>query len=401
MASSRNPRSKTAQSGTGRRKVSPAAAGKSSAPKESVNPASASPPADLLLERLGNIWFIALFLGIFALIILMAWPFITAIVFALILAGSFYPLMRYLVERRGWGRTGSALLVSSMIVLVVFMPVVYIVVRLAQEVGHAYQDLSVVVTADAIEDFFFGKGYGAAVGRQIFEFLNLEYNRAEIQRIVLDLAGSLSNWAYQQVSGFISNVLYLLLDLVVMLAVIFGVLQQAPNLRDFLFRLSPLPEEEERLIIKRFNQMNYVTLVCNGLGGILQGALAGLAFWWLGFQAVLLWTVIMMVLAFIPLVGISFVYVPASVYLLLVGNYAAAIGLFVYCSLVSVITENWFKPIFMGNQVSINSLLVFLSIVGGMAVFGMPGIFYGPLIIIIFLTFVELYHKRYEDRLGG
>lgn len=355
---------------------------------------------DQLLRRLANVWFVVLFLAIFALIIYMAWPFITSIIFALILAGSFYPVMRYLVDRRGWGRTTSALTVSAIIILAVFLPVVYIVVRLAQEVGYAYKDLSAVVTTDTMEDFFFGNGYGAVIGRQIFDFLNLEYNRGEIQRIVLDFAGSMTNWAYERISGFISNVLYLMLDVIVMLAVIFGILQQAPTLRDFLFRLSPLPEEDERLIINRFNQMNYVTLVCNGVGGILQGVLAGVAFWLLGFKAVLLWTVIMSVLAFIPLVGISFVYVPASIYLLVTGNYLAAAGLFVYCSLVSVVTENWFKPIFMGNQVSINSLLVFLSIIGGMAVFGTAGIFYGPLIIIIFLTFVELYHKRYEKNLS-
>ena len=353
-----------------------------------------------MFERLANVWFVALFLGIFALIAVMAWPFITAIIFALILAGSFYPLMRYLVDRRRWGRTGAALFVSALIVGAVFLPVVYIVVRLAQEVGYAYRDLSDVVTTDSVEDFFFGSGYGAVIGGQIFEFLNLEYNRGEIQRIVLDFAGSMSNWAYERISGFISNVLYLLLDLIVMLAVIFGVLQQAPNLRDFIFKLSPLPEEDERLIINRFNQMNFVTLVCNGVGGVLQGTLAGIACWVLGFQAVLLWTVIMSVLAFIPLVGISFVYVPASIYLLVTGQIWSAVILFVYCTLVSLATENWFKPLFMGNRVSINSLLVFLSIIGGMAVFGTPGIFYGPLIIIIFLTFVELYHKRYEENLN-
>ncbi|MEQ9363863.1 MAG: AI-2E family transporter [Leptospirales bacterium] len=370
------------------------------APFEAGGPDGAPESRDELLRRLANIWFVVLFLATFGLIVVMAWPFITSIIFALILAGSFYPLMRYFVERRGWTRTFSALIVSAIIVLAVFLPVVYIVVRLAQEVGYAYKDLSAVITTDSMEDFFFGSGYGSVVGRQIFDFLNLEYNRGEIQRIVLDFAGSMTNWAYERISGFISNVLYLLLDVIVMLAVIFGILQQAPTLRDFMFRLSPLPEEDERLIINRFNQMNYVTLVCNGVGGILQGTLAGVAFWVLGFKAVLLWTVIMSVLAFIPLVGISFVYVPASIFLLVTGNYVAAAGLFIYCSLVSVVTENWFKPIFMGNQVSINSLLVFLSIVGGMAVFGTAGIFYGPLIIIIFLTFVELYHERYEKNLS-
>ena len=105
----------------------------------------------------------------------------------------------------------------------------------------------------------------------------------------------------------------------------------------------------------------------------------------------------MIVLAFIPLVGISIVYIPVCIYLLIIGNFVSAIVLLIYCTTVSLIVENWFKSIFVGNRAEIHSTLIFLSIVGGLVVFGIPGIFYGPLIISIFLTFVDLYHKRYNE----
>ena len=141
--------------------------------------------------------------------------------------------------------------------------------------------------------------------------------------------------------------------------------------------------------------MNYVTIVCNGLGGIIQGVLAGIGFWIAGIPSIILWTVVMTFLAFIPLLGISIVYVPAVIYIFLKGKTAAAVILFIYCTAVALIVENWFKPRFIGQRIKINSLFVLFCIIGGMSYFGIPGIFYGPIIGIVFLTLVELYHAHY------
>jgi len=145
--------------------------------------------------------------------------------------------------------------------------------------------------------------------------------------------------------------------------------------------------------------MNYITLVFNGICGIIQGVLAAVGFWIVGIQSLLLWTVLMILLAFIPLLGISLIYIPACIYLLIMGKYFYAAFLFIYCTLVALLTENWFKPAFMGKHVEMNSLLVFFSIIGGMSVFGMAGIFYGPLVISLFLTMAKLYKRKYQTLL--
>ena len=181
-----------------------------------------------------------------------------------------------------------------------------------------------------------------------------------------------------------------------MILVIYALLAEGIPLKEFLLRLSPLPDDQEELIIEKFNQMNFVTLVCNGLGGLIQGVLAGIGFWIAGLNLVVLWTTIMMILAFIPLLGISIIYIPACIYLAIIGKTFEGIALFIYCSLLAFFTENWFKPIFIGKRIQIHSLFVLFSIIGGMTVFGLGGIFYGPVIAILFLTTVELYHKFYS-----
>ena len=149
--------------------------------------------------------------------------------------------------------------------------------------------------------------------------------------------------------------------------------------------------------MEKFNQMNFVTLVCNGLGGLIQGILAGIGFWFAGIKLIVLWTTIMIILAFIPLLGISIIYIPACIYLAVTGKTITSIALFIYCTLVALVTENWFKPLFIGKRIEISPLLVLFTIIGGMSVFGVGGIFYGPVIAILFLTMVELYHSFYSE----
>ena len=146
--------------------------------------------------------------------------------------------------------------------------------------------------------------------------------------------------------------------------------------------------------------MSFVTLVGNGLGGLAQGCLAGIGFWVAGFNSVFLWTTAMIILAFIPLVGISIIFIPACLYLYLSGETTSAIFLFIYCFLISLTVENWYKPRFIGTKVKINSILLLLYIIAGMGTFGMAGIFYGPFLCIILLTIVELFLKNYLPRLS-
>ena len=105
----------------------------------------------------------------------------------------------------------------------------------------------------------------------------------------------------------------------------------------------------------------------------------------------------MVILAFIPLVGISVVTIPASIYLWIKGRVVASIVLFIFCTAVALWTENIFKPKFIGSKVQVDSLVMLFFIMGGMSLFGMAGIFYGSIVCILLLTMIELYHEKYKN----
>ncbi|WCL49236.1 AI-2E family transporter [Leptospira sp. GIMC2001] len=340
--------------------------------------------------------FILLLIAIIFLIVYMIWDFFTPLIFAGIVGGTFYPLLNFILRKTKFSRTIASLIVCSIIIVILFIPTVYVVVRLSKEILNFYQSTRELVTEENLNMIFFGNHSFAILVNRVFDFLNLDYSLKAIENLILSVVKSASGFFFEKLNAIVGNFFSFLFQFILMLLGIFVILQEGPRIKEFMLNLSPIRNEDEELIIQQFNRMNYVTLVFNGIGGLIQGLLAAIGFWIVGIQSLLLWTVLMIILAFIPLLGISIIYVPATIYLLIVGKIWQAVFLFVYCTLIALITENWFKPAFVGKHIEMNSYLVFFSIITGMSVFGMAGIFYGPLVASLFLTLARLYIIKYE-----
>lgn len=348
-------------------------------------------------DRQSRIIFFGLFLLLFFLIGLMVRPFLSSIIFAGIVAGAFYPLLEFSIERLKWNRALSAMLVCLVILMLVFLPAMYILVRLAREVLDLIRQIQSPQTAVLLKEVLFGEGYIAELAKTIYAFLfpDTAYTPTGLQALLLGGIKKMGGSIISHLNELLGNTLNFIFQFLIMLLVIFSFFLEGPRLKKFLLELSPLPDQDEELLIRKFNEMNFTTLITNAIGGVLQGGLAGIGFAIAGIGSPLMWTTIMIILAFIPLLGISIIFVPVCLYLLVTGHILAAILLFIYCSMIALATENWFKPLFMGNRVQLNSILVFFSIIGGMSAFGMGGIFYGPLIVTIFLTVANLYLEKY------
>jgi len=351
--------------------------------------------------NLPNLYFAAVLILLMYLLWMMMQPFLGAIIFAAIITGSIYPLYRLLLDKKHFSRKGGAIFMCFLVIFVIFFPTIYISLALSKEAISLYQTLAAGISDESVNNFFFGEGHFAGFIKRASSMFGIEVNLNTFKTEVVELIRSFSGMAIKTINSLVGNIVNFLFDFVIMILVIYALLAEGDQLKRFLLDFSPLPEEQEQLIIDKFNQMNFVTLVCNGLGGLLQGVLAGIGFWFAGINLVVLWTTVMIILAFIPLLGISIIYIPACIYLAITGETMTSIILFVYCSLLAFLTENWFKPLFIGTRIQINSLFVLFTIIGGMTVFGFGGIFYGPVIAILFLTMVELYHEFYSPNTSG
>ncbi len=201
---------------------------------------------------------------------------------------------------------------------------------------------------------------------------------------------------YNQASNWAANILQFVVLFFMMILVIFFLLIDQPKLVEFIIKLSPLPDDEDRLLLGKFEEIASAILKGNGICGLIQGILGGVVFSILGLNSPILWGGVMTILAFLPIFGIGLVMIPAAVILAVNGSVGQGIFLFVFYLVLSLSMEYIFKPKLVGDQVKMHTLLVFLSIIGGLNVYGVIGIIYGPLIVTAFLTLTEIYLKKYD-----
>jgi predicted PurR-regulated permease PerM len=139
----------------------------------------------------------------------------------------------------------------------------------------------------------------------------------------------------------------------------------------------------------------------NGVGSVAQGVLGAIAMALAGFESPVMWGTLMALAAFLPMVGISIVTLPSTIYLAAHGRYAAAIVFFVVTGAMALVFENVVKTRLIGSQVRMHDFVILLSILAGVGLFGLMGLLYGPMLVALFLVLLELYQARYRPELVG
>lgn len=349
-------------------------------------------------ETPANITFFIIFIFFLGWNFFLFYPYFHTLAFAAIISGTCYPAFKMLGERTRWDRKWTALVASIAVLLIIIIPLGYIILQVSREVVGLYSRIKGVLSEQAIQNFFFGDGVFAGLFKQALEFLDVQMTKDQAIQMALQKLQVYSGMMIKQLNTFVGDTFILIFHFFIMVFAVYGLFLHGESLKSYIFQLSPLPFEEEEKILTKFNQMNYVTMVGNGVGGIIQGGLAGIALWALGIPSVFLWTTVMVILAFIPLVGISFVTFPTAIYLMITNNIGGGLFLLIFSIVVSMVVENWFKPKFIGQRIQVNGLLVFFYILAGMSTFGMAGIFYGPLLCIIFITLAELFSENYMSK---
>jgi len=159
----------------------------------------------------------------------------------------------------------------------------------------------------------------------------------------------------------------------------------------------PLAPKEEEQMVARFVSVTRATIKGSLIIGIVQGALAGLGLYFAGIGGAAFWGTVMAVLSIIPGVGTALVWVPAAIYLFATGHTTAAILLSVWCIAIVGTVDNVLRPWLVGRDTKMSDLLILLSTLGGLLMFGALGIVIGPIVAALFVTVWELYGVAFKD----
>jgi len=342
-----------------------------------------------------TIFFFALLLVILYVGLLILSPFLEAIAWAAILAIIVYPFYAWMLKRWKGRSTAAALIVTVLMALLIFIPAFRIIGFLSQEA---------VELAKAMSGFMNGHGIEQWKERPwVQDFLRLwEALSFQLASFDIDLKKALvqgaqvsSGFLASQAKGIAQDLFIFVANVLVALFSLFFFLRDGRDFCDKIRRLLPMDQEHQEHLMQ--NIVNSIFAVVHGclITAMVQGLLAGLAYWVLGVPFAILLGVATAFTALFPIGGSSLIWLPASAYLFIQGTYLKGVLLLVWGFGIVGTVDNVLKPLFIGSRLRLPMLFLFFGILGGLRLFGVLGLILGPVLFALLAALLDLYMKEY------
>ena len=315
-------------------------------------------------------------------------PFYGAVFWGFILDVMFMPLNDYFLSKIPKKKYTAALLTLSVCLLIVIIPLIVVIGALTQESAALYQKiLTRSVNFDTSFQFIVSK-----LPDWVTDLLNHSgiTTLAEFQQKISSGVLQASQYIAGKLFVIGQNILDFAIGFGIMLYLLFFLLRDGNELATRIRKIIPLADGHKTLLLTKFTGVIRATVKGNLVVAIVQGALGGLVFWFLGIEAALLWGAIMSVLSLLP-AGSGVIWVPVAIYFLATGAIMKGVILLVFGILVIGLIDNLLRPLLVGKDTQMPDYLVLISTLGGMALFGLNGFVIGPVIAALFLTAWELF----------
>ena len=170
---------------------------------------------------------------------------------------------------------------------------------------------------------------------------------------------------------------------------------------DTVLRFTPLSADDKKRLLNTFSSVGRATLKGTVVIGIVQGGLGGLSFWVAGINGAVFWAAVMAVASVIPSVGTALVWVPAVIFLVLKGQIGAAVGVGLWCALIVGSADNVLRPLLIGRDTEMPDIVVMLTTLGGLALFGISGLLIGPIIGALYITVWNICGSAIDEAAGN
>ena len=323
------------------------------------------------------------------------WPYYGAVFWGSVLAILFNALFLRLLRKMPQKRTLAALLTLSIILVLVILPVGLISALLTQEAASVYQR---VQSGELSFGRYFQQIYNALPSwvNGILDRSGLD-NLGLIQDRVTSSLTQGSQFIATQALNIGQNAFDFFVSFFIMLYLLFFFLRDGGALSRRIKEAIPLEAEIKRDIFSKFTTVIRATVKGNIVVAMLQGALGGLIFWFLGIHAPVLWGTLMAFLSLLPAVGAAMVWIPVAIYFLATGAIWQGVLLIAYGVLVIGLVDNILRPVLVGKDTKMPDYVVLVSTIGGMSLFGLNGFVIGPVIAAMFMAAWDIFMKAREE----
>ncbi len=317
-------------------------------------------------------------------------PFISAIVLAVVLGIIFYPVYIFIRKFVKWKSLASFLTIIIIITLILG-PFSYLSIILGKELsGIAYyldneklEKLKNILSTPSVE--------------WILENIKLAFNIevVDLGPLIVDNIADVGKGLVKNLTLGVKNILVVILNFLFMVFALFFLLKDGQEfiseIRDHL----PFSEKQKDKLASQIKDLVISTIYGGVLLAIIEGFIGGVVFSLLGFQASALWGIGIGLIAFLPMLGTLWIWLPVDLYLFF-NDFIGKGFILLFVGIFLSMVDNIIKPIIISGRTKMPTLLIFFSVIGGIGYFGLMGIIMGPLVVVLFISFFQIFRSIEE-----
>lgn len=323
-------------------------------------------------------------------------PYIEPIVLAFIVGSLALPVHEWLEKKLG-GRANLAALASCLLLtLVIVVPLTLVLIAILTQ-GLSYSaEAKQWLDSGQLHEILKHPWLLAMRGKLEMVLPPESLQPAAIKEQLLNTATVMGSGLMNASTQVLGSVSSLLMNFTLMLFVLFFVLRDHQALVEFIRHALPLSRSQEDLLLKETVNVSKSALLGTLLTSMTQGVIGGIGMALAGYPG-LFWGTMMAFASLIPVVGTALIWLPAALIAIATGNTGWGVFLIIWGVVVVGSIDNFVRPLFMQGSSSMNTVMLFFSLLGGLQLFGLMGLLYGPLVIALTLVMFRIYEREYAD----
>ena len=336
------------------------------------------------------------FYGTVLLIAWMMWkvvqPFALEIGWAVVLAICLDPIRNRLSPRLGV--TKASLAITIGVLVLVILPTVFVGYTLYNEGA---------TSVDYVQHKLDDQGGPAALFHRIWDWARLKVPVLPEEQVVLAnvsaSVGKILEFVANRAGSIVAGIVGFVFSLVIMLSILFFLLRDAPAFARALRRVMPFEPELNERFMTLTSDLVSASVTSTLVIAALQALITGAALLAMGVPGAVLWALMTFFLAFLPLLGAALIWAPVAIWLAISGHLVKGVVLALIGLLILGNVDNVVRPLLLSGKSKINTLVLIISLMGGVSAFGFIGIVLGPLTAVLLTAIIESYASRSDDDL--
>jgi predicted PurR-regulated permease PerM len=317
-------------------------------------------------------------------------PFLAEIGWAVVLAICLASAQTRLARR--FGATRSAALLTLLVLFLLILPAVLGVLMLVREGSQV---------VDYVEGQLRDRGGPMGLFHVAWDWLHARLpflpTEDEIIEKLTSSLGGLASHVASHAGVVVKGAVSFVFGVVITLGILFFLLKDAPEMTRAVRRLLPFGREQNERLLTLTRDIVSASVTSMLAVAVIQGVLGGLTLLLLGVDGAALWGGLMAVLSVLPAVGAALVWAPAAIWLAVSGSLVKGIVLALVGLLVLGNVDNVVRPLLLSGSARMSTLVLVISLLGGVSAFGLIGIVLGPVVAAVLTALVESYTLEPED----